>query len=135
MAADLAQWLDDARKREQSMAFVDASKQKMRASERAAVLAREKRVEAEKALEGVAENAPVPEKLAGWALEDEATELEEQARTARTEAVQDLRAALSHAPDFVLAHGTCTASPRPAATGSTRRATAPATPASTSTGW
>jgi len=104
MAADLAQWLDDARKREQAMAFVDASKKKMRASERASELAQGKRAEAEAALKDVAANAPVPEKLNGWSLEDEAVELEEKARSARTEAVQDLRSALSHAPDFVGAH-------------------------------
>jgi len=104
MAADFAQWLDDARKREQAMAFVNASKRKMRASERAARQAEAKRAEAAAALEDVAENAPVPDKLAGWALEDHAVDLEEQARTARTEAVQDLRSALSHAPDFTTAH-------------------------------
>jgi len=104
MASDLAQWLDDARKRERAMAFVDASKQKMRTSGQAAAQAEAKRAEAKAALEDVAGNAPVPEKRSGWALEDEAVALEEQARTARTEAVQGLRAALSHAPDFVTAH-------------------------------
>ena len=104
MAADLAKWLDDAQKRERAMAFVDASKEKMRASEQAAAEAEAKRAAAVEALQDVAENAPVPDKRAGWALQDEAVELEEQARSSRTEGVQDLRAALSHAPDFLTAH-------------------------------
>ena len=104
MALDLAKWLDDAQKRERAMAFVEASWAKLRVSDQAAAQAEAKRGEAVGALEDVPKFAEASEQLKGWALEDEAIELEEQARTARTEAVQGLRAALSHAPDFRTAH-------------------------------
>ena len=104
LAADLAQWLDDARKRERAMAFVHASARFMAEADRAEHDAVEQAARAEAALAEVADNAPVPDKLAGWALEDEATALEEAARTARTQGVQQLRSALSHAPDLREAH-------------------------------
>ncbi len=104
MAADLAQWLDDARKREQAMAFVEQSQRRMRDAEEAEARAGQRAKQAAEALEGVAENAPVADKLAGWGLEDEAVQLQEASRSARTEGVQLLRSALSHFPDLVEAH-------------------------------
>jgi len=104
MAAELAQWLDDARKREQAMAFVEQSQRRMRDAEEAEARSGQRAKQAAEALEGVAENAPVADKLAGWGLEDEAAQLQEASRSARTEGVQLLRSALSHFPDLVEAH-------------------------------
>jgi serine/threonine-protein kinase len=104
MAADLAQWLDDARKRERAMAFVEQSQQRMRDAEEAEARAAQKARQAEQALAGVDLTAPVDDKLAGWELEDEAARLTEAGQAARTEGVQLLRAALSHHADLVEAH-------------------------------
>jgi len=104
MADDLANWLDDARKREKAMELVDDARARMQAAKDALETARAKWEASRQVLSGVPRNAPIAEKRTGWALEDDARSLEERARSARTEAVQQLRSALSHAPDLLLAH-------------------------------
>jgi len=104
MAADLSSWLEGVRKRERALAFVDVAAGHMQAADEAEAEAERVARSAEEALADVADNAPVADKLAGWALEDRARQLEEDARTARTEGVQQLRAALSHDGGLIEAH-------------------------------
>lgn len=103
MARELAAWLGDVRRREQALTFVDEARRLSKEAGLAEEQAVAKRAEAEAVLEPLPPNAPVSDKLPGWALQDEAAALEEATRTAQTLAIQNLRAALSHAPDLRLA--------------------------------
>ncbi|MEZ4300481.1 MAG: bifunctional serine/threonine-protein kinase/formylglycine-generating enzyme family protein [Polyangiaceae bacterium] len=107
-AADLAravvEWLDGARRREQALAVV--TRARGMESEIAGKRARaaERRAEARQLLEGVQPFAPVDKKYPGWALEDEAEQLDVAAALLEAEWLEALQGALTLDPELPEAH-------------------------------
>lgn len=104
LAADLALWLDGARKRERAMALVQEAEALLVQAETIDQQASDFEVEAERMLRGVDRTAPANHKAAAWALQDEARQGHRDATDARSRGVQSLRSALTHAPDLPEAH-------------------------------
>lgn len=104
LAADLAAWLDGAKKRERAMKLVVQARTDLA---RAIELEAEGAKLAERAamaLEGVPKEAPVDRKVPGWSLEDDSRARLREAADTRNRAIQGLRSALTHAPDLPAAH-------------------------------
>jgi serine/threonine-protein kinase len=99
-AADLAAWLDGARKRDRAMELVEEAEVAVRMVAEAELRRRRTAAAAEEAARAVGRMAPESEKRPVWALEDEVAAAGREAADARTRAVQLLRTALSHAPDL-----------------------------------
>jgi formylglycine-generating enzyme required for sulfatase activity len=97
-AADLAAWLDGARKRDRAMELVEEAEEAIRAAAESEARGRRKAEAAATAARAVGRMAPESEKRPVWALEDEVEAERREAADARTRAVQLLRTALSHAP-------------------------------------
>jgi eukaryotic-like serine/threonine-protein kinase len=104
LAAEIRGWLDGARRRELALALVDEARQLRPRARRLRAEAEGLRVEAAALLQHVVPNAPVSEKRAAWALEDEARERTESAARLELEEEQVLYGALTHAPDLPEAH-------------------------------
>lgn len=98
LAAELAAWLDGARKRERAMQLVDEAEVAVSEATAADARGASRLVEAGAAAKALGPRAPEEQKRGVWALEDAAAEAWRQAEDARTRAVQALRSALSHAP-------------------------------------
>lgn len=104
LAHDLALWLDGAKKRERAMELVGQARAGLKQSDALKTEGERLQHEAEQALAGVAKDADVAEKVPGWALEDASRDRLREAADTRNRAIQELRAALSHAPDLPEAH-------------------------------
>lgn len=104
LAKELADWLDGARKRERALELVAEADQSLAEAVQAREDATQLEEQAGAALEGVAENAPIEDKLPGWELEDAAETARLHAEERSTHALLTLRAALSHAPNLSEAH-------------------------------
>ncbi|MFT5459609.1 MAG: sulfatase activating formylglycine-generating enzyme [Myxococcota bacterium] len=104
LAAEVAAWLDGARKRERAMLHVADADASLAEAEvldgRAEALA----VAARDALAGVPKSAPVADKLEAWRLEDERNEASDGARRARDRAKRHLQDALLHDSNLPDAH-------------------------------
>ena len=104
LAADVAAWLEGARARELALARVAASDE--RRVEAAALRARalDLRARARARLDGLPAWGAESLKHEGWALEDEAADLERAASLAELDSTQRLAAALNLVPDLAEAH-------------------------------
>ncbi|MCB9674785.1 MAG: SUMF1/EgtB/PvdO family nonheme iron enzyme [Alphaproteobacteria bacterium] len=104
LADDLRLWLDGAKKRERAVALLQEADTLLRQAShdesRAAALS----AEAKAQQASVDRAAPVEQKQPIWALEDQARDATRSAQDARTRAIQQLRASLTHYPDFADAH-------------------------------
>ncbi len=104
VAAEVAIWLQGVKQREHARAVVDEA---LSRTERVLELRSAAKVlqkQAKEALEGVPNWAPETDKVAGWELQDQATEKEGAAQHAEAEREFLLQAALTHAPDLGEAH-------------------------------
>jgi serine/threonine-protein kinase len=104
LSSALADWLDDARKREEALAHV-------RQSDAIAPRVRQLRADAEAlratasaVLAALPEGASAEDKGEAWQLQDRAEELELEAELANVEVLEHLRAGLTAAPDLPDAH-------------------------------
>ncbi|MEZ4239626.1 MAG: SUMF1/EgtB/PvdO family nonheme iron enzyme [Myxococcota bacterium] len=104
LARALAAWLDGAAKRAAAMTLVTEAQSLLETAHDADADAVRAEAEADALLHGVPANAPAEAKLAAWRAEDAARDAERRAVRARTQAVQQLRSALTHAPDLAEAH-------------------------------
>lgn len=104
LAVEVAAWLDGARQREQALVVVDRAEANTAATlalrERAARL----RKEAAVLLNDIEGWQPEEKKFPGWALDDQALDLDRQAKRMELEQEQLLAAALTHAPGLPEAH-------------------------------
>ena len=104
MGEAIAAWLDGASRRAKALEEIARADQLrprlVTLREQVAHL----QIAAEARLEGVAPHAPVAEKRAGWALEDEAKALDGEADLVELEYVQTLQVALNRVPDLPEAH-------------------------------
>ena len=104
LAAEIAAWLDGARRREQAQQLTDQAVSmlpEIAGLRREATALRER---ANRQMEGIQPHEPVERKRRGWALQDEADRLEAQADLKEVELIQLLRAALTYVPDLEAAH-------------------------------
>ena len=104
LAAEIAAWLDGARRREQALEVVAAAEAKTPEAEALRKRAADLRDEAEALLDGIEGWRPEEDKMAGWEKEDEAKDVEQQADMLELEQEQLLAGALTHAPDLPEAH-------------------------------
>ena len=104
LAAEIAAWLDGARRREQALEVVAAAEVKTPEAEALRKRAADLRDEAEALLDGIEGWRPEEDKMAGWEKEDEAKDVEQQADMLELEQEQLLAGALTHAPDLPEAH-------------------------------
>ncbi len=104
LASEIGGWLDGSKKREQALAVVqDGEALRVIAAEKRATAAHA-REQASALLDGMDASAPVADKLAGWAHEDQAAELDSAARATDIEAERMFHASFTHAPDLNEAH-------------------------------
>jgi len=96
----ITRWLDGAQRRERALAIVAEAVALSPAEEHLRATAAEKRAEARALAETLKSYAPVSEKRAAWSAEDGAARLESEADTLQRTRVQQLQAALSHAPEL-----------------------------------
>jgi serine/threonine-protein kinase len=104
LAADLAAWLDGARRRERALLLVREADDFLAESARQAAEAERLETEAAAALAALAPTEPVSRKEEAWAKQDLARQCRADAELARGRSVQVLRGALTHAPDLAEAH-------------------------------
>ena len=103
-AAELALWLDGARRRDQALlAVAEADRMKPEVA-RLQARVRELRAEAEALLSAVPSWETIDQKRPGWARQAEADDLDRKARTIEIEYLQTLRSALNHLPELPEAH-------------------------------
>ena len=100
LAAEIAAWLDGARRREQALEVVAAAEAKTPKAEALRKRAAGLRDEAEALFDGIEGWRPEEDKVAGWQKEDEAKGLEQQVDMLELEQEQLLAGALTHAPDL-----------------------------------
>jgi len=106
MAEELGAWLDGAKRREKALELVQAARNARLEGEEMLRRAEVLRGEGEALLEDVPLWAPEEDKREGWALEDEAKELEQGARLKGLEVTHTLHAALTYVPELPEAHET-----------------------------
>jgi serine/threonine-protein kinase len=104
LAEELRLWLDGARKRERAQALVDEADSLLSRAKTLQHEAEAKDAAAEAMLKGLDGDADAEAKQPAWDLEDAAEDARGRAQDDRTRALQQLRAALTHAPDFPPAH-------------------------------
>ena len=100
LRAALTRWLDGALRRERALAIVAEAVALAPAEQHLRSTAVQKRAEARALGETLKSYAPVAEKRSAWDAEDQAAGLEAQADTLQRTRVQQLQAALSHAPEL-----------------------------------
>ncbi len=104
LAEQLRLWLDGARKRERAQALVDEADALLTRAEARKHEASEKQSRAAALLDELGKDAVADDKKPVWDLEDDARSALHDALDDDTRAIQQLRAALTHAPDFPPAH-------------------------------
>jgi len=104
MADALGVWLDGAKRREKALALVHAARDARLEGEAMRHRAEVLRDQGEAHLEEVPKWAPEEDKYEGWALVDQASTLEKNARLKALEVTQTLHAALTHMPELSEAH-------------------------------
>lgn len=95
LGAALSSWLEGVHQREQSMVLVDRADRARSEGDELRKRAAALRDQAARILEQIGPFASADQKASGWALEDQATRLEDDARVRDAQAVQWLRTALT----------------------------------------
>jgi serine/threonine-protein kinase len=101
-------WLDGDARRNRALSWVERAQAARPRGDALRRQAEALATQAAQALEGVPPYAPIEQKRAGWALEDQAAALRRKARISDAEALRALRAALADAPDLVEANALLT---------------------------
>jgi len=104
LVRELFAWLDGARRREQALALVDEAAALGEAAAALQGAADRAKADADALLGGLLPSDPVWRKEPGWARQDEAQALGDQARLKALEQEQALRAALNLEPELPEAH-------------------------------
>ena len=104
LADEVAIWLDGARAREQALEIVAAAEEQRAGAQALRERSRALAVEAAGLLEGIAPYEPEQAKAPGWAVADEAAQLEQRAQLAEIAAEHRLTAALQVDPTAPEAH-------------------------------
>jgi eukaryotic-like serine/threonine-protein kinase len=104
LSAELAGWLDGARRRERALALVSEADAQRARAETLTAAAEADEAAATAALAALPAGTPAAAKHASWELQDRAGQARADASAARTAAVQLLRGALTHVPDLLAAH-------------------------------
>ncbi len=104
MVTELAAWLEGARRQERADELVAQALDLLPQAESARVRARALRGQAKVALDAIATWKPETERYAAWALEEEAGELERQAKEAGLQHELLLQGALTHVAEHQGAH-------------------------------
>ncbi|AUX39104.1 protein kinase [Sorangium cellulosum] len=105
VAREVLHWLDGARRREQALAVLEAARALLPEIHDLRAQAAACAAKSGALLAAVRPFSPVEEKRAGWALEDEAAELERQVMLRETALIQQVQGALAISPDLNEAHG------------------------------
>jgi len=106
LADELSAWLDGAKQHERALELVQAAHQARLESEDMRRRADVVRAEGKVLLEDIPRWAAEQDKHKGWALEDEASVLEQRARLKALEVTQTLHAALTYVPEMPEVHQT-----------------------------
>jgi len=104
LAAEMAAWLDGAKRRERALAVVGRARELLPEVASLRQRAEAQRERAAALLEGIHTWDPEDLKAPAWALEDRATAADRQAELLDIRYVQQLHGALSHQPDLPEAH-------------------------------
>lgn len=104
LAAEVAAWLEGARRREQAQEHLDIARTLMPEVEALQARIAGLRGEADRLLEQIPPQAPIERKRPAWAMQDEAERLAKEVVLRRVEITQQLRAAIAQAPDLEEAH-------------------------------
>jgi len=104
VAHRVAAWLDGAERRSRALAEIARARARGPRVTRLRQEARSLQQEAAGELDLVASHEPVGAKQRGWALQDRAAALQQQAEVVDAEVTQILQGALSHAPELDQAH-------------------------------
>ncbi|MCB9794067.1 MAG: SUMF1/EgtB/PvdO family nonheme iron enzyme [Alphaproteobacteria bacterium] len=104
MEAEVAAWLEGARRQEQALAVVSEADEILPRVAELQAEARALRAEARTLLDPLPPHAPAEQKKPGWRMEDRAAELENQARLVELTYVRTLYNALNLAPELPEAH-------------------------------
>ncbi len=104
LADDIESWLDGSKRRTQALEVVKRAERTVPEVQRRRTQAKELQHRALAMLKDVPTWAPEAEKAAGWARQDEASELERAADVLALEREQLLHGALTHAPELPEAH-------------------------------
>ena len=97
-------WLEGARRRERALIDVQVARRLMQDMEADRQRLRELRRQAQALLDPLPRWAPASQKIPGWRLEDQASQLEEDAGRKEVEVLGLLGAALTRVPDLAEAH-------------------------------
>ncbi len=104
LAVALEGFLEGRKRRERALELVSFASTSQSEATELRETAVTRRASGRAALEDVAPNAPISEKLAAWRLEDEADRMELEADQKEAQYVQTLRLALNYAPELPEAH-------------------------------
>jgi eukaryotic-like serine/threonine-protein kinase len=104
LGAEVVAWRDGAMRRERALGVVTRVEALKPQVQQRRLRGEALRAQARERLEGVQSWRPEEDKVAGWALEDEASALEREAERLDFEIESGLRGALTHAPDLPEAH-------------------------------
>ena len=104
VAAEVEAWLDGARKREQALELVNRARDLLPEVDRLRKTATGRREEAWRMLAALKPTDPVDRKRPGWALLDEADQLEGQAEIQEVSFTELLHAALAYVPELEEGH-------------------------------
>ncbi|MCB9792849.1 MAG: SUMF1/EgtB/PvdO family nonheme iron enzyme [Alphaproteobacteria bacterium] len=104
MGQAVADWLEGARRQEQALAVVAEADEILPRVAELQAEAEVLRAEARKLLDPLPPHAPAAQKKPGWRMEDQAAELENQARLVELTYVRTLYNALNLAPELPEAH-------------------------------
>jgi len=104
LGQQIGEWLEGAQRRARAMELLAEARRVKPRAEQLRSEARDLRARADAMLVQVPPFAPVEAKQSGWELQDRARALERDADLATVRLTQVLRASLTHAPDFEVAH-------------------------------
>ncbi len=104
LAAEVAAWLDGARRTDQALEIVARADQELAELHALHAQVARAKEQASLALHAVASFEPIEAKKPGWALEDEAEVLEHEAEIRELSYLQHLRSALNLAPELPQTH-------------------------------